>query len=483
MKKIVIIIIGSFLSVYLLADWGDEEENGGVYQWRPIKPYSYKPLAVFYEMSVLDSTNAVALIGRGSFRKLEIWYTDDACNSWDILYSELDSRDLQLGQLSFPTENYIFATGSSGDENYILRSMNMGKAWDTITTPHFRFGWNLNMYDSLIGVCVESIKADSSISYANPKHYISKIQYTKNGCKTWKESRPDSIFQESLSIIDFHVFSPEHFGAVSYNAGEYGDGPMYIWTEDGGETWDISYISPRDGMEAFMTPQPRRVYFFSDSVGWIPCTQRENSEDTAEFDVLFKTTDFGRTWELKYKVLDTITCGLMDIKFLNEKEGIAVGSMGKILRTTDGGETWLREYGKDPEHVKCPEGKVTAAHLYTHGHMRIEYFGSKPIIWTRDANYPLWEYDPFTVGVEITKEKENFKLYPNPVSSGSYLHLNYEPAFKSVAEIYSLTGELIYKKQLYGDHIFIPTDISAGTYVLVLNLDGEILAREKFIVE
>jgi hypothetical protein len=74
-------------------------------------------------------------------------------------------------------------------------------------------------------------------------------------------------------------------------------------------------------------------------------------------------------------------------------------------------------------------------------------------------------------------------VYPNPVTAGEYLYLNYEPAFKSQAEIYSLTGELIYKKQMYGNSMYIPSEISAGTYILILNLNGEILAREKFIVE
>ncbi len=489
MKKVIISLLILLLSSGLLAEWGDEEENGGVYQWRPIKPYRYEPYAIFYKMSVLDSTHALALVQRSKMRNLEIWETKDAAKTWEILYSELGGPPRKGSCINFPDETHIYLSGWAqpwdGEAySFVIKSSNLGTSWDTLFMPHWKFGWSLTMYDSLIGVCTEVVKVDSTISYADPKASITRIHYTEDGCKTWKEFRPDSIFEESLYITQFYFFSPEHFGGISYDAGDYGDGPIYIWTEDKGETWDITYISRRKGLKSYMTPQPKRMYFFSDSIGWLACIQRKSAYNVGpQFDVLFKTTDGGRTWRLKYKELNVLSWGLMDIKFLNEKEGIAVGSTGKILRTTDGGETWTQEYGKDPEHIKCPEGQVTSAHLYTHGYMNIEYFGSKPIIWTRNGSYSLWEYDPFTVKVGVTEEIEEFKLYPNPVSSGSYIHLNYKPAFKAIAEIYSLTGELIYKKQLYGDHIFIPTEISAGTYILVLNLNGEILAREKFIVK
>jgi photosystem II stability/assembly factor-like uncharacterized protein len=398
MKKIILIIIAITIPVLMFAEWGDEEENGGVYQWAPIKPYNYEPYAHFYEMSVLDSTYAIALMCRGTFGKFEIWETNDACKSWNIIYSELDGRIISPAQLSCPDTKHIFATGYASPNYYILKSRDAGINWDTIITPHYYFGGHLIMYDSLIGVCKESFKLEENTNYADTNIFLSKIAYTTDGCKTWETFRPDSVLEEALGVNQFHFFSPEHFGVLSYNAGEFGDGPIYFWTEDKGETWEITYISPRNGLEPNMTPQPEKMYFLNDSIGWI-CADQWDDEKHDKYDILFKTTDSGRSWELKYKELNSMEFGLQDIKFINENDGIAVGGMGKVLRTTDGGETWVQEYGKDPEHIKCPEGKITSAHLYTHGVMRIEYFGTKPIIWTRNANYPLWEYNPFTVGV------------------------------------------------------------------------------------
>ncbi len=62
MNKTLLILFAIIVPTFIFAGWGDEEENGEVYQWRPIYPYSFEPYAVFYEMSVLDSTHAIALI-------------------------------------------------------------------------------------------------------------------------------------------------------------------------------------------------------------------------------------------------------------------------------------------------------------------------------------------------------------------------------------------------------------------------------------
>jgi hypothetical protein len=155
--------------------------------------------------------------------------------------------------------------------------------------------------------------------------------------------------------------------------------------------------------------------------------------------------------------------------------GIATGAWGKILRTTDGGETWKQEYGRSTS-MTTGEPRFMDAPV-----LSIDYFGTKPIISTRGFGYLFWK-EKYPTAV---KEEERFThsiVYPNPAQAGHLLSIDI-PQGKHTARIFNLQGMLIQESNVAAKSFILYPNISAGTYFLVIESGGEIIAREKFIVE
>ncbi|PIU58307.1 MAG: hypothetical protein COS89_01055 [Deltaproteobacteria bacterium CG07_land_8_20_14_0_80_38_7] len=115
-------------------------------------------------------------------------------------------------------------------------------------------------------------------------------------------------------------FVDEYYGWV------VGDSGLILNSEDGDEKWD-NQISPVN--ETLFA-----VDFVDKNNGWI----------CGRYSIL-KTIDGGKNWELRYN--DDLGSGrFRDIKYLDKNTGFAVGgrgsfgSIGVLLKTEDGGETW-----------------------------------------------------------------------------------------------------------------------------------------------
>ncbi len=111
-----------------------------------------------------------------------------------------------------------------------------------------------------------------------------------------------------------------------YNGWVVGDSGLILNSEDGGETWG-NQISPVN--ETLFA-----VDFVDKNNGWI----------CGRYSIL-KTIDGGKNWELGYN--DDLKGGrYRDINFLDKNTGFVVGgrgdlgSIGILLKTEDGGETW-----------------------------------------------------------------------------------------------------------------------------------------------
>lgn len=74
-----------------------------------------------------------------------------------------------------------------------------------------------------------------------------------------------------------------------------------------------------------------KIYFTTPSTGFVIGGEAQA--------VIYKTIDGGRNWARKY-LAGYPGAGFYDIAFENENAGYAIGSVGMIARTTDGGETW-----------------------------------------------------------------------------------------------------------------------------------------------
>jgi photosystem II stability/assembly factor-like uncharacterized protein/tetratricopeptide (TPR) repeat protein len=108
-----------------------------------------------------------------------------------------------------------------------------------------------------------------------------------------------------------------------------GDGGLVLTTDDGGATW--GHPGGVDLSAGAASQCDWRSAARSGSHAWIVGSPGS---------IILHTTDAGRTWE-------TLRTGqslpLADVEFVDPSHGFAVGAMGTILATTDGGATWKRQ--------------------------------------------------------------------------------------------------------------------------------------------
>ena len=138
-----------------------------------------------------------------------------------------------------------------------------------------------------------------------------------------------------------------------------GDNGLMLMTSDGGITWEKIEVDmrppgarqrpggppgaggPPAGMFGGGAASPLyNIYFVDENVGYI----------TGGRATILKTEDGGKTWSRKTAMSDTpgrdgrpgrLRANLMGIQMISETTGFIAGSENTILKTTDGGETWI----------------------------------------------------------------------------------------------------------------------------------------------
>ena len=120
-----------------------------------------------------------------------------------------------------------------------------------------------------------------------------------------------------------------------------GGGGTILKTEDGGKTW-VRKIAMSDAPGRGGNPRPLRanlmgIQMISETTGFIAGTEN----------TILKTTDGGETWvgsSERARVGETRN-NLEGIWFVSPTTGWVIGSFGTLLHTADGGETWEK---RDP---------------------------------------------------------------------------------------------------------------------------------------
>ncbi len=197
-------------------------------------------------------------------------------------------------------------------------------------------------------------------------------------------------------------------------------------------------------------------------------------------DVVQISTNGGYSWEIVLDTISSPSSTLNEIEFNNDMEGIAYSSgFSKLLRTSDGGRTWYRDYGtydldtSPDDYAYLPNGEILAV--------------------TRTGNVYKWT-DPI-LSVEDDRKQEvepSTKLYPNPLSINHALSIEFVPSFLGEVEltIIDITGRNIstFKLDLTNPTkqvlSFKPdNELTSGIYFLQISYKNGIAERHKFVVE
>jgi photosystem II stability/assembly factor-like uncharacterized protein len=191
------------------------------------------------------------------------------------------------------------------------------------------------------------------------------ILHTADGGETWEQQQSDT---------DKHLFSVDFVGSqVGVAAGDWG---AIVTTNDGGKTWVqralaedviLNDVSMVDGSHGFIVGELGKVFATED--GGVTWTQRPNDVQKSLFGCSFldrqhgfavgidaliiETADAGATWRVlngstEIRALEQVgfamayeSPSLYSIA-VDGKLGIAVGEVGAVFLSTDGGQTWKR---------------------------------------------------------------------------------------------------------------------------------------------
>ena len=143
----------------------------------------------------------------------------------------------------------------------------------------------------------------------------SSILHTTDGGVTWTEQYGSgSLWVNCIVFTDaMHGWAADFLNGTS----------NVIHTTDGGATWSSQYESATNSIQ--------RLFFTDGHHGWATVWGQNDSA------MLLRTTDGGGTWSA---YAFPATPYLRDLSFVNDSLGWGTASLGRVYRTTNGGESW-----------------------------------------------------------------------------------------------------------------------------------------------
>ncbi len=226
---------------------------------------------------------------------------------------------LSGGTIQFvsPTEGWI-----STSEGKLLHTTDAGNSWSVVTPFPSDTVWSfadpavtMSWLNQTHGWKINGIGTTFGRGYGAVLHM------TTDGGATWQKN----VMSTRVGDAGLEVqFADENTGwALIYNL----DSATALFQKsiDGGKSW------------ATATHDTVGIFCFVDTrSGW--SIKNTASEDSSMW--INHTTDGGVHWYTQYK--DISAGGFNAIQFTDSSNGWVVGGEGKILKTTDGGTTWLK---------------------------------------------------------------------------------------------------------------------------------------------
>lgn len=208
------------------------------------------------------------------------------------------------------------------------------------------------------------------------------------------------------------------------------------------------------------------LQFLNDSLGYA-CGHQNILNSEFAIDLIWKTTNGGKSWVKIMNQLNEPKLGLRRISFQNEKHGIVIGNWGKILETTDGGESWFQH----------PIQKEMAS------------LGSE-IVWAGSTPlFAAWSVGIFRLetitDVEELSTDEKFRVF----QSGDNLEIaiNDESFSTYIFNLYNSSGQSLMTKSIKSSFgfVFEPVELinlTNGVYYYTISKNNGVEFNGKMVV-
>lgn len=246
----------------------------------------------------------------------------DGGRTWRVVYSDTAWRPdgqvwrvfpVSLREIALPTPGLCLVACDSG---VLLRSTDGGESWNRSRIGHPEYHLvGLSMCSGTSGV-VGSIPND--------------ILITSDGGASWTPLvLPDSVIRAGMGINS--VAMPAENVIVAHLSAA--NRRVVIRSEDRGKSWSVF---PN------WTPGPH-MRFIDPMRGWVGNVILDSGSAYKGQDLICRTDDGGRTWDTVYQHRMYPELGIFDVAPRDRMHVIAYGPAGKIISTTDGGDTWSPE--------------------------------------------------------------------------------------------------------------------------------------------
>ena len=334
----------------------------GISQWISV------PTGINQDFWVVDFINSQTGYCSGGYYKT--FKTTDGGITW------ADVADQGFNDYSFFNETVGYATSSSvGVE--IARTSDGGNSWTTLNPPSGQ-------------PRVETVKAISE----NTAYFVG------NGGVLYKTTDGGISFTVLNSGLNSHISdifftNPSTGYLISFRT--------LKMTTDGGTSWNTIYTSSKP---------LNRICFVNESIGYMAGDGSGG---------VLKTTDAGSTWSVQYA--GTGKSSLLDINFYDENHGFAVGQLGLILYTDNGGESWTSQASGTTTRLNSVK-MLSPANAVVVGHdgTLLRNFG--------------------TLGGDEEILSNNFALFPNPVVNN--LTITGKEELDSI-QVFNILGKLLFE--------------------------------------
>jgi len=284
-----------------------------------------------------------------------VWRTLDGGDTWDKVRMARHENDALFGVAVF--KDRVIALG---DHDYQVEST---RPWDscewvypeppcyncdclfqhqTFVNTHYRF-------EDVFFVGEKDGWAVGSRSYL-PEITGQVIMHTSDGGLSWEtqyeQATPIDMLFTVFRLNSVYFVDDQNGWAVGRS--EYDESYDHHWailhTSDGGLHWEEQGQNLCEGL----SPEFFGVQFLDGQNGWALEDGRYDPDQGAQSLFLAHTTDAGATWEwVSTGITGSLSVGFAlvqgDLVFTDEQHGWAVGGLGKVIHTDDGGGHWVRQ--------------------------------------------------------------------------------------------------------------------------------------------
>lgn len=231
-----------------------------------------------------------------------------ASGEWEIIRDS--EQKVELENVKFFNENEGFAYG----KNMLFATVNGGKTWSKRYIPGE--GMFLTPNDGISAV-------------------MNTVYVTKNGGRSWQPVQTDLDQNAWLSNDywgDLHFINMNEGWATVADKSKSAFVSSIFHTNDGGETWEKQFDGTRVGNRIEFSD----LFFLDSKTGWGSGLLISN----AYWNVVVGTSDGGKTWFQTIVGDNKFSQGILKVIFMNPKSGWALGRLGDLYHTNDGGHTW-----------------------------------------------------------------------------------------------------------------------------------------------